>query len=472
MFKGKKVLLVGLGLLGGGVATAKFLIKNGAKISITDKRSKEILGDSIAKLPKDISYTLGSHKKKDFDKADAIVANQAVSRYGEWVQYAEKQGKRVYSDLTLFLEMFGKKNKDYIAITGTRGKTTTSLWINHFLSGSVLGGNIPEKGLLKILTAKGNPFVLEMSSFQLEYMLPNLLAPKIALITNFYQDHINRHGNMKEYLKAKGLIFLNQTKEDFLILNLQDAHTKEFLKLKPKAKILFFSVKPLPKSKNGIFVSKGKIYTSIGGKKQFVIESPFNTDFENQNLMGSMLASYIYKTNNKRLITNNNTVWKDIIRKIKSLPQAPMRREVIIKKKGLVVVNDSSGTSPDATIALLSSYEKTPKVQKILITGGTDKQLDFKEWAKLISKTISSDNLYLLNGSSTQKMIAELNHLKYWKKMDTVKIFETLSDIVRLVSVQKGNKTILFSPSSASFEKFKNEFDRGRQFNRLAQKYF
>ncbi len=453
--------MVGLGILGGGVATANFLIKHGAKLKVTDMRGKEVLSKSLRQLPKSIVYTLGKHLEKDFRHAEIIVANPAVPRYGEWIRLAEQLGKVIYNDLTLFLTSIRSMGKDVIAITGTRGKTTTTLWTHHLILGSIVGGNIPETGPLKIINKKGNPFILETSSFQLEYVTKGLPAPHIALITNLYQDHLNRHKTMKEYVRAKAGIFLNQTKEDFVILNFNNEYTKNFLALKPKSAVLYFSTKQLQKGREGIYMQKGDIYTVFNGKKTFIMKSPFDTDFLNENLMGALLASFLYLGD-----------WSKIIPRVSTLPDVPMRRQVIKKTRNSVVVNDSAGTSPDATIALLAEYKKIPKNQKILITGGTDKQLDFSVWPNHIKKELMSSNVYFLNGSATQKMVSGLKKVHFFNKGEKPNRYEDLKDIVEVISRRKGKKTILFSPSSASFEKFKNEFDRGNQFSRFVRTLF
>ena len=221
MWKNKKTLLFGLGILGGGVETAKFLLKKGVKLSVTDSKSKEHLAPSIAKLPKDISYTLGQHKDTDIKKVDAVIFNPGVAYESEWVKKALAMKKEVYNDFSLFLSVLKEKKETpkYIAVTGTRGKTTSTTWIHHFLNGSAVGGNMPENGLLKIVNQKTNLFALELSSFQLEFVQKGNLAPKVAVVTNLYRDHLNRYKKMGKYAKAKANIFLNQTSEDFLILN-------------------------------------------------------------------------------------------------------------------------------------------------------------------------------------------------------------------------------------------------------------
>jgi UDP-N-acetylmuramoylalanine--D-glutamate ligase len=126
-----------------------------------------------------------------------------------------------------------------------------------------------------------------------------------------------------------------------------------------------------------------------------------------------------------------------------------------------MIVNDSAATSPDATINAIERFKKYKNL--ILITGGTDKNLDFKDLAKKIKKEIKPRNLILLNGSATKKLIEELRKIKY--PLIEENIFEDLREAVKRAFYHEG--LILFSPASASFEKFKNEFDRGKKFNKI-----
>ena len=495
-WKNKKTLLFGLGILGGGVETAKFLLKKGVKLSVTDSKSKEHLLPSIAKLPKDISYTLGQHKDTDIKKVDAVIFNPGVAYESEWVKKALAMKKEVYNDFSLFLSVLKEKKETpkYIAVTGTRGKTTSTTWIHHFLTGSAVGGNMPENGLLKIVNQKTNLFALELSSFQLEFVQKGNLAPKVAIVTNLYRDHLNRYKKMEKYAKAKANIFLNQTSKDFLVLNADNEWSTFFLKQKPKAQIYWFSLKPLAKGKKGMYL-KGDKLVWRETKDVVVGTSPFEDVSHNANLLTALTASYLYTGS-----------WQELFCKIDTLPQIPLRQEVIFEDKKLKVVNDGAATSPDATVALLDAYRGIPKGDKVLITGGTDKDLEYSVWAKKVAKEIDPKNLFLLSGSATLKMIKALTKENYWKKMNP-RIFDNYEEILKAVTfviseevgICSGKKSsvptsrsgenpnvivskkfsddvsrpkvtqlhILFSPSAASFEKFKNEFDRAQKFVKI-----
>lgn len=474
ILRNKKILLVGLGRLGGGLATAKFLISNGAKLTVTDLKTKKELSGVLVKLKKNtIRFVLGKHEEGEFKKNDIIVFNPAVSIFNRWVTIAKKYKKQIENDLTLFLKILADKNPDftYIAITGTRGKTTSTYWTAHLLKPSIFGGNIPTAGLFKIISrilrAKKTPIVLELSSFQLEFMDRSVKPPKIAVITNLYNDHLNRYIKMETYAAQKANIFLNQTKDDFLILNYDDPWKRFFLKKRPHGRVLYVSLNNLPVHTDGLFFRSNKIYFQDRGKKEFVTEVRDFSEHQKYNLLVALLASRLYGKN-----------WHELVKRISSLPTVPFRQEIVHNKKGIMAVNDSAATSPDGTIAALERFKTAKKL--FLICGGTDKNLDFKDLAAAIKREIPARNLFLLNGSATQKLVKELARLGYFT--GEPRMFETLREIVGSISkdiasglpapMPRQAGTILFSPAAASFEKFKNEFDRGRKFTALIRKKF
>jgi UDP-N-acetylmuramoylalanine--D-glutamate ligase len=170
-----------------------------------------------------------------------------------------------------------------------------------------------------------------------------------------------------------------------------------------------------------------------------------------------MLATHLY-----------GLTWIDIKSAIKNLPQINLRQENVYKKNGLTVINDSAGTSPDATIAALKRFSRAG-VNLILLTGGTNKNLDYEDLAKTIKANLPINNLILLNGSGTRELIESLYSIHY---SSSYLVLENLDDCLKgaLVRLKGKNNIILFSPGCASFEKFKNEFDRGAKFNETVKK--
>ncbi|HBI26099.1 MAG: UDP-N-acetylmuramoylalanine-D-glutamate ligase [Candidatus Wolfebacteria bacterium GW2011_GWC2_39_22] len=464
-FKGKKVLLVGLGQLGGGIRTAQFLAEQGAKLTITDMKPAIDLKKTINQLKDyDISFVLGEHREEDFLNNEVIVFNQAVPFASKWVQFAQKHHKQVESDLTLFLELLEQSpSRDYIGVTGTRGKTTVTTWIHHLLRPAVVGGNMPTAGLLKIIKQilakkKAAPVALELSSFQLEYMRKGLRPAHVAVVTNLYNDHLNRYKTLDVYADMKVNLIRYQTKDDFLILNFDDPHKAIFLKEKPKAKILYVSLQALPLDVDGIFFKNDTIIYQSDSERHVVATVAGMIAHQQYNLLAALLASYLAGKD-----------WVSLEKRIVTLPAIPFRQETVFVNKRITAINDSAATSPEGTVAAIERFKKDINAT-VFICGGTDKVLDFKGLAKVIKKTLPEKNLYLLNGSATQKLVADLSKLTYFK--GRVRLFESLDDIVRAVAERKNIKTIVLSPGAASFEKFKNEFDRGRKFNTLVKEAF
>lgn len=459
-FKDKKVLLIGLGILGGGVTTANWLVKQGAKLAITDSKPREYFADSIRQIKGNVKYFFETCKEKNISDADIIVLNQAIPQNNPLVLIAEKLGKPIYNESKIF---YGQCSKPIIAITGTRGKTTTTNWTAHLLGKSALiAGNSTEQALLKILpktkSISCKIVVNEIPSFQLERFLGK---PAIALITNIFTDHLARHGTMENYALAKANIFKYQTEKENLILNADNDWTNFFLKQKPKARVWFFSLLKLSADKNGLFYDNGFVYFTSSGKTEKIFDAQ---DFAKMwgthniaNLLGAMLSAHLAGES-----------WENIAKRIKTLPQVKFRQELTATYKNISIVNDTTATSPEGGMA---AVERFAGRNCILIGGGTDSDLDYTDWAKTIVKYIKPEQIVLIDGSATKKMLGELA-----KKMDTAKIpvMDTLAGCVDAAFEKlKGTKekaTILFSPSAKSFEKFKNEFDRGEQFNAIMKK--
>lgn len=432
----KKVLLMGLGVLGGGVASARWLLEEGARLTITDMKDEAALAPSLEKLEeyKDkIKYVLGRHEEKDFLENDIIVINPDVPADNKFVELARKSGKQIENELTLFYKFC--PNKNIVAITGTRGKTTTVNWTAHLLkarnSDILIVGNSPDKPFLQEIKKcnADTQVVTETPSYHLEICGKSEFTPHVAVITNLYQDHINRHGSMEEYARVKGNIFKHQKESDFLILNKENEWTDFFLAQNPKSKVLYFSEEDL-----------------IVGKDEFI---KMWGEHNLQNFAASSLVALTLGVSPE-----------EIKKQIASLPQIKFRQEKVFENGNLSVYNDAAATSPEALIAAMERFPEA-----VFICGGTDRELDYRKWAG-VAKNIEPKNLILLSGSATEKMKKELGWDSFSEFDSLEECFKRALEIART----KDKAKIIFSPGAKSFEKFKNEFDRGEQFNLLVNK--
>lgn len=464
-YKGTKVLVMGLGLHGGGVATARWFAMRGALVTATDLRSKEVLKPSLQKLKGlPITYVLGEHREEDFRTNEIIVVNPGVPRESRYLAIAKKAKRQIINDAALF---FREVKGEVIGVTGTRGKTTTTSWIAELLrrhDPRVLPcGNTPQNAFLnELLRVEGTktPIVAELSSWQLEHLPQTKRAPHIAVITNLYPDHLNRYEGMNAYANAKAGIFANQTEKDYLILNRDNEWCAFFAKKKRHSKLLYATTAILPERYDGIFVRHHHAVIRVNGKEHV---GPSLEKFRAQygvhnlsNVLLALLAIYLY---DRTIVITEKELLK---------LRAPNMRQEIVKKWGdAIVVNDSCATSPDGVIAAIERFLARGSV--VLITGGTDKELNYQELANCIATHRANIKLILLEGSGTTKLIQALKE----RTLDIPKTHATLESCVEegLALMRSSHApTLLFSPGGSSFEKFLHEFDRGEQFNALIKK--
>ena len=425
--KNKKVVVMGLGLHGGGAGVAKFFCKQGASVLVTDLKTNEQLKESLAKLKGlKVEYALGGHRATDFIKADLIIKNPDVPNSSPYLAIARKNNVQVETDISLFFKL----SKAFIVgVTGTKGKSTTASLIYHIIKPkykrTFLAGNIgisPLELLPKI--KKGDKIILELSSFELENLEQ---SPNIAVITNILPDHLNRYATMAEYIGAKKTIFKYQKKNDILILNSDDSIVKSFAK-ETQSRVCYFSTK----------------------EKQNT-ETTNNFKLFGEHNLSNLLAAVAVAKEMK--IPEEN-----IIKSVKSFKSIEGRQQPIREFKGVKYFNDTTATMPESVIAAINSFsEKFPNSKLIFICGGQNKELDYKKLASVIRK--KAGGLVMLPGTASDRIKEGLSGFE--------KIYEVSSmpEAVKVAGelAHKGDIVVL-SPGATSFNLFKNEFDRGRQF--------
>ena len=421
IFLKKKILIYGLGRT--GISSFKFL-KNKAHIYLFD--DKKIIKNKINN--KAISYKELSKKK--FDKI--IISPGIDISKCKLTKFLIKNFSKIYTDLDVFKSFY--KNKS-ITITGTNGKSTTAKILYDVLLDQKkdvrLVGNIGNPVLSERNITKKTIFVVEASSYQLEYS--KIFSSKYAIILNLSADHIERHKNLKNYVNAKFKLLDTQNEKCVAYVKKNDVLINAKLKSKRfKSKIIKVD---LEKNKN--FFKK-------------LNNSYFFNETNKENL------SFVLEIS-KKLKLKKNLIFKTI-EKFKGLKY---RQEVIYKKDNLTIINDSKSTSFASTTGMLRANSNI-----FWLVGGV-----YKKGDKLNLKKKDFNNVQaFIYGKKKNLFIKELrNKVRFFNYDNLDKAFRNILNLLKKEKV--AHNTILFSPCAASFDSFKNFEDRGYYFNKLIKKH-
>ena len=462
-FEGKKITVMGIGLNGGGIAAVRFLASLGAKVIATDIKSEKELKASLEKLKdlKNVTFVLGQHRMENFTNVDMIVKGPAVPWSSKHIQEALKRKIPVEMDSSIFFKLC---KFPIIGITGTKGKTTTATLIAEILKvagENVFTAGIGQKPVLNLLSeiakAKKGTVVFELSSWRLSGLHQVNLSPHIAVITNIHKDHLNYYGTMEKYIADKIYIFSNQKKEDFAILNFDNAITR-ILADEAKSKKIFFTTNASVDSANDfVGVKAGKIFYRSSSEEKIICE------LDDVKLQG---AHNLYNILAAVGATISCGIPPEKIREaVRNFKGVRHRLEFIRELEGVKYYNDTAATMPDAAIAGIVSFSKSV----ILIAGGADKNLEFKNFAKTISEGVKK--VILLKGQATEKIKKELNSLGEPSSGKIDSEFDNMEKaVVRAKNISGPGDIVLLSPGAASFGLFLNEFDRGEKFREAVRK--
>ncbi|MCK9344958.1 MAG: UDP-N-acetylmuramoyl-L-alanine--D-glutamate ligase [Candidatus Pacebacteria bacterium] len=443
-FKGdgtpKRITMLGLGLLGRGVNVAKFLAELGVELTITDLKTVLQLAPSIKKLAKfkNIRYVLGEHKLADFKKCDMVIKAAGVPLDSPYIAEAKKNKIPVEMDASLFAKF---TPATIVGVTGTRGKSTTTHLIVHILEraypGHVfLGGNVRGMATLPLLkkTKVGDIVVLELDSWQLQGFGDAKISPHISVFTNFLPDHLNYYkGNMDKYFADKANIFKYQNEGEVIVMGEQAAkEIKKRFKETAGGDVLIAKAAAVPKA--------------------WKIKIP--GEHNRANIACAILACQELDVSSKAIKEG-----------VESFMGVPGRLELVRTVGGVNYYNDTTATTPDGNRVALEALANKKKKNIVLIAGGADKNLDYKDMARLVHKTVKG--LVLIEGAATEKLLSLIPKRTSYP----VYIVDSMKDAVDTArEFAKKGDTVLLSPGAASFGVFKNEFDRGDQFVKFVKK--
>ena len=423
IFINKKILIYGLGK--SGISSFRFLRRKN-QVFLYDDNEK-------IKLIKNYNKNLISFTQIMKSKFDLIVLSPGINdKKCKLNRFLKKNSKVIYTDLDIFYSFY--KNL-CITITGTNGKSTTCQLFYEVLKEQKydvrLAGNIGYPILSIKNIGKNTIFVVEASSYQLEYS--KLFRSKYAVILNISTDHLERHKTISNYISAKFKLIKNQNKNSIALINKYDKNIQSRVKNnKYKSKII-------------------KVDTKL--KKSFI--SKFNNEYFSSASNIENLSFVV------ELARKFNIEKKKLIKVVKKFRGLNYRQQIIFKNKDIIIINDSKSTSYSSSIEMLKT-----KNNIYWLIGGIPKKGDKLNLTKSNCQNIKS---YIF-GANQKKFSLDLKNKIKIKKFPNLS--KALSQLFK--DVKKDNslkKTILFSPSAASFDNFKNFEDRGSYFNKLIKKY-
>ena len=441
----KRVLVVGLGK--SGVASALFLKARGARVTVSDSKSEDQLGESIpVLLDAGIAVETGGHGERTFHGQDLIVVSPGVPVDAPPLVQARALGETVIGEIELAAQFFPGT---IIAITGSNGKTTTTTLAGEIVAASGfptrVGGNIGTPAISLVEGATPDTIaVLEVSSFQLETI--QTFRPKVAVVLNVTPDHLDRHRTFAAYVDAKARIFENQQESDFAVLNSDDPTCAE-LSGRTRARVFWFSRKK--EVNQGACLRDGEIVfrdTKTETEVMPISEIPLKGTHNLENVLAAICAGAVMGCKPEAM--------RRAVRDFKAVEH---RLEYVATIRGVEYYNDSKATNVDATIKALESFPGNIHI----ILGGKDKGSDYTVLKDLLRQR--AKRIYTI-GAAAQKIESQVG--------DSAEIVhaETLDVAVkRIASAAEAGDTVLLAPACASFDQFQNYEERGRIFKQLVR---
>ncbi len=440
--KGDGARLVILGAGESGVGTAILGKKKGYDVFVSDKgKIKQKYQDVLEHF--DLDWEAEGHTEAKILTADLVMKSPGIPDSVPLLNTLRERGIPIISEIE-----FASRYTDatIIGITGSNGKTTTTMLTHHLLKGGGLNvgmaGNIGES-FAKMVAEKNHDFyVLEISSFQLDGITD--FSPHIAILTNITPDHLDRYDHKFEnYIASKFRIAENQTEADFFIYDADDEVIVEWLEAHPiKSRLLPFSLER--ELGEGAFLKNNRIYIQTTNEtlemttETLTLEGKHNV----KNTMAGMTAAQLVGIRKKAL-------WESIA----SFEGAPHRLEKVLKIHHVQYINDSKATNVNSVFYALDSV-KTPVVW---IVGGEDKGNDYKPLMRLVREKVKA---IICLGMDNEKIKDVFGNV-----VDLLVETYAMSEAVKVAyKIAERGDTVLLSPACASFDLFENYEDRGNQF--------
>lgn len=448
IYKDKNVIVVGMAK--SGIAASVLLCKLGANVTVYDAKNKSDFKEGIFDELDKYNYTdmMGKDIMPLIENTDIMVLSPGVPTGLPFIKKARELGKHVIAEIELGFDV---SKADFIAITGTNGKTTTTdltgvIFKNAGFNTHVLG-NIGIPITQEALdTKEGDVVVAETAALQLDTI--DTYCPKESAILNITEDHLDRYGSMENYIAAKAKIFKNQTSKDFCVLNYDNDCVRE-LADKIKARVIWFS--STREVENGAFVKNGRVVFRLDGKETDImnpedIKIPGKHNLE--NALAAICLACLYG------------ISADVLEKtLKEYAGVEHRIEFVKTVNGVTFINDSKGTNPDATINAIRAM----KAPTVLILGGFDKHSEFDELFADFTENIKS---VVILGATAPKIAAAADKAGF---CDYIMANGFKDAVIKAYKEAGEGWNVLLSPACASWDMFDNFEQRGRVFKEIVR---
>ncbi|HXW52196.1 MAG TPA: UDP-N-acetylmuramoyl-L-alanine--D-glutamate ligase [Candidatus Acidoferrales bacterium] len=447
--KNDSVIVIGIGR--SGLATAQVLRKRGVSVVAYDDKPPGLLGGERQALKKIGVPLIGSKELAAAAKASKkAIISPGVPQTNRAVRQLQDAGVTVISEIELAYEL---ARSPLIAVTGSKGKSTTTALIGHILTAAGIknrvGGNIGNPLVLETVSAPEDAWVVaEVSSFQLEGIVT--FSPHISVLLNISPDHLDRYPSMEEYAEAKYRIFANQTAKDFFIGNADDPYCAALRSgagrgIPPKA--IWFGMEPTDRGLgmtllgDAIVLREKRREVPVVHAHDLRIRGRHNI----ANAMAAALASLCAGAKLEAVRTGLCT-----------FDPLPHRLTTVHRSAGITWIDDSKATNPASAAAALEAIE----APVILIAGGKSKKTDFTHFASVVSRKAKRA---ILIGETAQEIgeLIEGPPVCYARDLETA--------VADAVSVARAGDVVLLSPACASFDMFENAEQRGERFATLAR---
>jgi UDP-N-acetylmuramoylalanine--D-glutamate ligase len=451
MLTGKRVTVIGLGRE--GVALARFLIRQGAEVTVTDIKKEELLKNEMATLAGlPIRYYLGGHPEEVLE-AEVIFVSPGVPQEIPTLVEARSRGVALSSETKLF---FSLCPAPIIGITGSSGKTTTTSLVGEIMKAegrrTFVGGNIGSP-LIDLVDDIGpeDTVVMELSSFQLETMDR---SPHVAAVLNLSPNHLDRHASMDDYVAAKSNIVRFQTEADYAVLNADQPLTSGLSHIGQGQTVLFSRQRPVDR---GAFLDGEQITVRWKGQDQRICAVSEIRLLGTHNVENVLAACAIASAAGARVGAMRSAV--------SSFQGVEHRLELVRELHGVRYYDDSIATSPQRTIAALNSFTEPI----ILLAGGREKHLPLERLAEDILKKVRALVLFGEAASLLEQAVAERQAGHPGPSLELYRSSDLAEAVQIAARVAEPGDVVLLSPACTSFDMYRDFAARGDHFKSLVR---